>query len=105
MTKIGELTGPGVLDFGENEGLIGNSNHMITFVVSNFSSDISIRIEDISDGNTANPVNVDPSCTDTVLTANGGNSFSIPNAHYNKLRFNFVSGAGTITVFYRGNSN
>ena len=100
-TRIGVLTGPGVLDIGSEEGIIPHEHHLVKFVVSDFSSDISIRVEDISE-DSYNPINVDPKNTDTVLTANGGNSFSLPNIRYGKLRFNFVSGAGTITVYYRG---
>lgn len=100
-TKIGVLTGPGVLDIGSEEGIIPHEHHLITFVVSGFVSDASIRVEDISE-DSSSPINVDPKNTDTVLTANGGNSFSLPNVRYGKLRFNFVSGDATITVYYRG---
>lgn len=95
---IGTITDSGTKS---TETLRTHKHHKIDLVVSNYSSTISVKIEDVSNKDES-PINCDPNDTTYTLTENGAESFVIENMPLRKLRVNILSGGGTIDCYYEG---
>jgi len=76
-------------------------HHKIDLIVSDFSSNISLKIEDISN-NTNTPINLDASNKTYTLSSNGAESFLLENTRLEKMQVNISAGAGTIICNYTG---
>ena len=99
MTEIiGELSAPGILNTTKVKR---HEHHKIIISVSNFVSDVIIRIEEITSPST-NPVNLDELNRSFTLSENGDESFLLENMRIDNLRVNFVSGDATIKALYNG---
>jgi len=99
MTKyIGELTSPGTLTFKDTKR---HEHHKIIVSVSNFVSDVVIKIEEKTSPST-NAVNLDELNRSFTLTEDGDESFVLENMRIDNLIINFVSGDAMIKCHYDG---
>ena len=95
---LGELTEVGTLN---TDIITRHEHHKIIVVVSNYVSDVSFKVEDISFGE-SNPINLNGANGTKTLDGNEAWSFLIENERFNKLRANFVSGDATLNIYYEG---
>ena len=99
MTKIiGTITDSGTVTV---ETIRSHEHHKIDLVVTDYSSTISVKIEDLSNKDEV-AINCDPNNTTYTLNSNGAESFVIENMRLGKLRVNVLSGGGTINCYYDG---
>lgn len=103
MAKIiGQLTSSGTLEISER--ITRHEHHNIYVKVSNFVTNVTLRIEDYtiaaltSDAN--DTINLNAQNESETLTGNGTYSYLIANKRMTNIRVNFVSGDATLDVYY-----
>jgi hypothetical protein len=104
VQRIGTISSPGVLDF--NKKLVRYEHHKIYIKVTNFVSDVELRIEDttitIVTGDSDDVVNLNSSDYNYKINENGTSSYLLENSRVEDLRVNFISGDATLEVYYTG---
>lgn len=98
VMKTETINNSGVVDFSTRTG---HEHHKIDLIVTEFSSNISLRIEDVSNI-TNTPINLDSLDRTFILTENGGEGYVLENMRLDKIRVNIISGGGKIVVNYTG---
>lgn len=104
MTKyIGQLTSAGKLQIS---GLTRHEHHNIYVKVSSYSAIITIKIEDYTiakiTGDTTDTVNLNAQNESETITMDGVYSFLVENKQITDLQIDYVSGTGTLDIWYNG---
>jgi hypothetical protein len=98
MTQIKETSINGRTVF---ENIKQHEHHKIIVSVSNYISEVNIKIEEIID-NSSNYINLDKFDRVFSITDNGDTCFVLENMRIDNLVINFVSGSADLKLLYEG---